>query len=112
MIRDSRRWKSRRRTACSSILRESEHSWGSRPNGCTAWPTRGDLAERDHPAARLVPESETQSPQLIPEAASGHIAQGRDPLMAFLEAVVGHARVQVVDVMVSDVAGEPLEDRR
>ncbi len=70
------------------------------------------MPEADQVAALLVPQGEAEAPQALEEPEPGDVLEVGNLGHAPAQAVVGDLARQVVDVVVADVAGEPVGDGR
>ena len=101
----------------ASVLRArpSAASSSAPPNPATGQPrgARGaGLAEGDELARVLVPELEPHRAQTVPQRQRRHVVEHRVVVVRGLEVVVGDPRVEVMDVVQPDVAGEELQHLR
>ena len=62
--------------------------------------------------ARFVPKPEAQRFQTGEEREGFHLLEEQVGAMAALKVIVRDARAEVVDVVVADISGEPLENLR
>ena len=70
------------------------------------------FTETDHAAVNLIPKPELNGFQTAKEAQFRCVLEKRMRVVTALEVVVWNLGVEVVNVMVADVSGEPLEDSR
>ena len=69
-----------------------------------------EILKSDEAVIFFVEESVSCAGQAGPDRQAGDLLEKRFRVMAFLETVVGNTGAQVVDVVETDIAGEPLEN--
>ena len=70
------------------------------------------FAEGDHATVDLVPKSKLDGLEAVEEPEFRGILEEGVRMVAALQVVIGNTWVEVVDVVVADVSGEPLKDSR
>ena len=69
----------------------------------------GNIAKPHHPLPLFVPQLKRRASQAVAEPERDALAKRRFGVVARRQMVVGDAAVEMVDVVVSNVAGEPLQ---
>ena len=70
------------------------------------------VAISDEPLARLIPQREAKRANALRERDHGDVVKERVLVVALRERVVRDARSEVMDVVQTDAAGEPVQHRR
>ena len=77
-----------------------------------ATPVIANAGETDLLVDLFVPQAERERLQARPQRDELHVLEDLVFLIALLEIVVGDARTQVMNVMVADATGNPLQEPR
>ena len=73
---------------------------------------RTGIVESDHLAVLFVPQSKSRAAETLPDAERRHLLEKWRLIVTLFQSVVRDPRAQVMNVVKSDVAGEPLQEAR